>query len=66
MEVDGGQHDEREPLDRARTAYISSKGIRVLRFWNNEVLENVEGVLSRILDELVQAHPQPLPQAGGE
>jgi very-short-patch-repair endonuclease len=64
VEVDGGQNDEREPLDRARTACISSKGIRVLRFWNNEVLENVEGVLSRILEALVQAH-RPLPQAGG-
>jgi very-short-patch-repair endonuclease len=66
IELDGGQHDEREPLDKARTAYISSEGFRVLRFWNNEVLENVEGVLTRILEALIQPHPQPLPQAGGE
>jgi very-short-patch-repair endonuclease len=65
IEVDGGQHDAREPIDQARTKYLASEGFRVLRFWNNEVLETMEGVLIRILQALDSAHPQPLPQARG-
>ena len=39
IELDGGQHDAREGQDRARTAYIEGMGYRLIRFWNNEVLE---------------------------
>jgi very-short-patch-repair endonuclease len=66
IEVDGGQHDARERIDQARTKYLAREGFRVLRFWNNEVLENTEGVLIRILQALDSPPPQPLPQAGGE
>jgi very-short-patch-repair endonuclease len=45
IEVDGGQHAEC-PADAARTRYIESKGYRVLRFWNNDVLGNLEGVVA--------------------
>jgi very-short-patch-repair endonuclease len=66
IEVDGGQHDRLEGRDRQRTASIEAEGFRVIRFWNNEVLENLDGVLLTILNALETAHPHPLPQAGGE
>ena len=54
VEVDGGQHAERTSEDLARTAWLESRGFRVLRFWNNEVMENPDGVLVRILEELTE------------
>ena len=45
IEVDGGQHDWRKPEDDARTAELEARGYRVVRFWNNEVMENIDGVL---------------------
>jgi very-short-patch-repair endonuclease len=45
IEVDGGLHDARKAEDDARTAVLEAQGYRVLRFWNNEVLGNVDGVL---------------------
>jgi very-short-patch-repair endonuclease len=49
IEVDGGQHDERKAQDDARTAWLERQGYRVLRFWNNDVLGNTDGVLQVIL-----------------
>ena len=66
IELDGGQHDWREAEDARRTAYIEGQGFRLIRFWNNEVFEALDDVLRRIGEALTQAHPQPLPQAGGE
>jgi len=51
VEVDGGQHAGSE-ADARRDAFLASKGWRVLRFWNNEVLADTEGVLARIVDAL--------------
>jgi very-short-patch-repair endonuclease len=48
IELDGGQHLLAKEEDKARDAWLASMGFRVLRFWNNEVLENLEGVLTRI------------------
>ena len=45
IEVDGGQHAENEELDLQRSAYLNKMGYRVLRFWNNEVLQETEAVL---------------------
>jgi very-short-patch-repair endonuclease len=45
IEVDGGQHDWRREEDEARTRYLEARGYRVIRFWNNEVFENIDGVL---------------------
>ena len=59
VEVDGGQHAERRKADAARTARLERRGYRVLRFWNHEVLENVEGVVERILAELRARAPPP-------
>jgi very-short-patch-repair endonuclease len=48
IEVDGGQHATRQAQDAARTEYLAASGYRVLRFWNNDVLQNTEGVLEQI------------------
>ncbi len=48
VEVDGGQHAENLHADAERTAWLQSRGYRVLRFWNNDVLENMEGVAEAI------------------
>jgi very-short-patch-repair endonuclease len=45
VEVDGGQHAE-SVNDKSRDEYLKSQGFRILRFWNNEVLSNTEGVLN--------------------
>jgi len=58
IEVDGGQHAENSAADEERTAWLRSRGFRVIRFWNNEVLENLEGVLAAIMKEL-EASPPP-------
>jgi very-short-patch-repair endonuclease len=52
IEVDGGQHSE-STRDAARDRYLKSQGYRVLRFWNNDVLSNIEGVLT-VIDERLQ------------
>jgi very-short-patch-repair endonuclease len=44
IEVDGGQHADNQ-LDLRRTQWLEDQGFRVLRFWNNEVLNNTDGVL---------------------
>jgi very-short-patch-repair endonuclease len=59
IEIDGGQHAE-NAADAARTKFIESQGYRVLRFWNNDVLSNVDGVLEVIqatVNELQALHP---------
>jgi len=52
IELDGGQHAEAQARDEMRTAFLKSKGIDVLRFWNNEMLEQTEAVLEKIWWEL--------------
>ena len=48
IEVDGGQHSEREQADARRTRMLEEQGFRVVRFWNNEVLEQTEAVVEQI------------------
>jgi very-short-patch-repair endonuclease len=59
IEVDGGQHSE-NAADERRTSYLASNGYRVLRFWNNDVIENMSGVLSTI-DTAINADRPPTP-----
>jgi very-short-patch-repair endonuclease len=61
IEIDGGQHNEEEILsqDEVRTAWLKSQGFRVIRFWNNEVLENLEGVLLNIQMAIDTQAPSP-------
>jgi len=63
IEIDGGQHNQgtQIKLDRKREAYLKRNGYRVLRFWNNDVRENIEGVLSIICDELESRESPPPP-----
>jgi len=51
IEIDGGQHAA-NPADALRTAWLESKGWRVIRFWNNDVLGNTAGVIEAILHAL--------------
>lgn len=63
IEVDGGQHQE-SPEDRRRDAWLSAQGFRVLRFWNNDVMNDLYAVSERIWAEL---HPHPdLPPSRGK
>lgn len=52
IEADGGQHADSD-ADASRTAWLESQGLRVLRFWNNEVLQNPEGVYEKIVEALL-------------
>ena len=54
IEVDGGQHnmEPRIAADIKRDVFLSQQGFKVLRFWNNDVLQNTEGVMTIILHEL--------------
>ena len=66
IELDGGQHATRTTEDANRTKILEAMGYLVLRFWNNDVLQNLEGVLEEILKTLEQhrsepPHPDPLP-----
>jgi very-short-patch-repair endonuclease len=50
VEADGGQHADQVAYDRRRTAYLARSGLRVLRFWNTDILTNRDGVCLTILD----------------
>ena len=52
IEVDGGQHAAQAEQDAQRTAWLEQRGFRVMRFWNNDVLGNTEGVLEMIVAAL--------------
>jgi very-short-patch-repair endonuclease len=57
IELDGGQHGEQLDADDRRNAELARYGYRVIRFWNNEVLENLEGVLETIRQHLEAPPP---------
>ena len=50
VELDGGQHGEE--VDARRTSYLEAQGYRVMRFWNNDLIDSFEGVLEAILRAL--------------
>ena len=69
VELDGGQHGPE--ADRRRTLFLEREGYVLERFWNNDVVENLAGVLQVISDRLAELprapyspSPDPLPQAG--
>ncbi len=49
IELDGSQHLEQEEYDNERTKYLESLGYKVIRFWNNDVMNNIDGVILAIL-----------------
>lgn len=67
VELDGGQHAARKDEDTARTRWLVARGYRVLRFWNNEVLTNTDGVVQVVATTLLEAPlPDPPPASRGE
>jgi len=66
VELDGGQHVERRDVDVRRTADLETYGYLVLRFWNNDVMRNIDGVLETIVATASQEPPHPNPLPNGE
>jgi very-short-patch-repair endonuclease len=64
IEVDGSQHSVERERDRERDNWLEGQGYKVLRFWNNEVLTNTEGILEVIRNNLNHP-PLPPPLKGG-
>jgi very-short-patch-repair endonuclease len=60
VEIDGGQHAEQQEQDAARTSFLEAEGYEVVRFWNNDVLTNLEGVMGTI-SRMLAGHPSPQP-----
>jgi very-short-patch-repair endonuclease len=65
IEVDGGQHADQVERDARRTRFLEAHGYRVLRFWNNEVLANIDAVLE-VIHGAILATPTPTPPHKGE
>jgi very-short-patch-repair endonuclease len=59
IEIDGGQHAASHVADAARSAELADHGYRVIRFWNNEVMENIDGVLAVVMRALEDAPTSP-------
>lgn len=59
IELDGGQHAQKNQIqqDRERANWLELKGYKVLRFWNNDVLKNIDGVLAKIEAQLRESSP---------
>ena len=64
IEADGGQHSNQVTYDTRRTAVLEVMGYRVMRFWNHEVLGELQSVLEQIRTALIEA-PSPQPSPGG-
>ena len=65
VEVDGGQHAEQSAYDNDRDAWLRNQNFVVLRFWNTEVMQNIDGVMQVIIEKL-RSSPflRPSPQGG--
>jgi very-short-patch-repair endonuclease len=59
IEIDGGQHNTNEKMekDADRTLWLEEKGYQILRFWNNDITDNLDGVIEVILHSLIQKSP---------
>jgi very-short-patch-repair endonuclease len=54
VELDGGQHAEQSNYDAIRTLYLNDRGYKVIRFWNTDILTNLNGVLEYLRQELME------------
>jgi very-short-patch-repair endonuclease len=61
IEADGSQHADNVEYDSKRTEFFTSQGIRVMRFWNNEIIQNLDGVLTIITAKLQGETSSPSP-----
>jgi very-short-patch-repair endonuclease len=59
IELDGGQHAERTSYDTRRDAFLTSAGFKILRFWNSDVMTNLDGVLETIHTATATRYPSP-------
>jgi very-short-patch-repair endonuclease len=59
IELDGGQHAEQLEYDMVRTTFLKAEGYRVLRFWNNQILEEMESVLEATVRNRPLPNPSP-------
>ena|SRR3989338_6576815 len=57
IEIDGSQHLKEKEYDKERSDYLSVFGIKVIRFWNNEINVNINGVILKIISELNSPSP---------
>ena len=65
IELDGGQHSVETEMDLIRDNYFREQGFKVLRFWNNEISKNINGVMEVIKEILISSpSPQPSPARG--
>jgi very-short-patch-repair endonuclease len=66
IEADGSQHIDDAEYDHHRSVFLTQEGFRILRFWNNEILSNLDGVLELIREMLLTGHaPSPSHAARG-
>jgi very-short-patch-repair endonuclease len=65
VELDGSQHLDTTVYDETRSTYLARQGWKVVRYWNGDIRENLDGVVQQILSEAAEClsgtHPQPLP-----
>ena len=70
IEIDGGQHNETTNIehDKKRSEFLKQEGFNIIRFWNNDIDKNIEGVISYIKTTISKLTPplNPLPQGAGE
>jgi adenine-specific DNA-methyltransferase len=67
IELDGGQHASKKDTDASRTEFLEAQGYRVLRFWDNDVIGDVDAVLQRILLTIgLGDGPSPYPLPSGK
>ncbi|MGN6388857.1 MAG: endonuclease domain-containing protein [Burkholderiaceae bacterium] len=64
IELDGGQHADNVEYDCERTRWLEQQGFHVLRFWNNDVMSNLEGVLATVVERTGNPLTQPSPARG--
>ena len=66
VEADGGQHND-APRDERRDEWLREQGFTVMRFWNNEIMSNLEGVLTTVMAAVAESPLSPIPSpASGE
>ncbi len=65
IELDGGQHATNRDRDEEREARLRGEGFQIIRFWNNDVFQNLEGVLETIRRKLMSPSPNPFHQGRG-
>ena len=69
IEIDGSQHnfDKNIKYDNKRTEYLQSMGYNVVRFWNNDIDNNINGVYEKLQEVFkINTHPHPFPNKGRE